>query len=471
MRAIEFLFEYRRDVTAQKLGDQLITALANTPLSAVPDNLDMFHTVAVMALHPEKYQEGTSYRYPTPEGPVPLTTETAPQILQRAKQGIINTILADIEAKDPTQNKEYSQWLARTWAASKGAEKIEDMNRGDALTAYTMGKRRKLIKPEHADINRFKRYSEFEDVLLNNYSIEDLLRDPKKEQETKGQAKTVFDGATVRIVVPEDEPAACYYGRGTRWCTAATRGSNYFDHYNRQGPLYILLPKQPQEEGEKYQLHFPTGQFMDPNDDPIDVVQLLGDRFPETMDFFKKNEPEIATMVEFAPDDVLEGIGKLIGEYAQDAAYEEINEWESNDDYWHQWRVEQAEERGYVDDDGDVDWDKTYEDDDLNDYMEFNDEARRFYKDVISATQLNARQIKSYAADYHEVEPDEPVTIDKMDYLYSWILQEETGDETLADTVAKNIFIRKNFDKGSNVRGNPRVLGTVGDWTVGVVSR
>ena len=50
--------------------------------------------------------------------------------------------------------------------------------------------------------------------------------------------------------------AACYYGQGTRWCTAATRGKNYFSEYHNESPLLIILPKEPQYPGEKYQLHF-----------------------------------------------------------------------------------------------------------------------------------------------------------------------------------------------------------------------
>lgn len=465
MRAVEFLFEYRRDVTAQKLGDQLIATLANAPLSAVPDNLNMFHDVAVMALHPEKYKAGTSYRYPTPEGPVPLNTETAPQILQRAKQGIINTILADIEAQDPTQNKEYSQWLTRSWINGGGKAKIEDMNRNDLLTAYTMGKRRKLIKPEHADINRFKTYADFENMLLKEYDVEQLIKDPKKEQEAKGQAKTVFDSPNVRIVVPEDEPAACYYGRGTRWCTAATRGSNYFDNYNSQGPLYILLPKKPQYEGEKYQLHFPSGQFMDLNDDPVNVSELLGDRFPETLEFFKKNEPEIQNMIEFAPDELVEGIGKLISQYAEEIGWDEMSDWQANDDYFHNWQVEQAEERGYVDDNGEVDWDAVHEDNDLNDYTQFNDEAYRLTKDLSNIYGLSGSAIKEYAYEYQR-EQDQPLTIQNMDDLYGWIIDKEAGAEFIAEKVAKNIYVRKGM---SSVAGS--ALGKVGDWTVGVVGR
>ena len=464
MRAIEFLFEYRRDVTAQKMGDQLIATLANAPLSAVPENLNMFHDVAVMALHPEKYKTGTAIKYPTPEGPVPLNAETAPQILQRAKQGIINTILADIEAQDPTQNKEYSQWLVRSWINSGGQAKIEDMNRNDLLTAYTMGKRRKLIQPEHADINRFKTYADFENMLVKNYDVEQLIKDPKKEQESKGTAKTVYDGPNVRIIVPEDEPAACYYGRGTRWCTAATRGSNYFDQYNRQGPLYILLPKKPQFEGEKYQLHFPSGQFMDPNDDPVNVVELLGDRFPDTLEFFKENEPDIADIVEFAPDELLEGIGKLISQYAEELAWDEISDWQANDEYFHNWQVEQAEEKGYVDDDGEVDWDKVYDDDEIGDYTKFNDEAYRLSKDLSNIYGLRGRDIREFAGEYQR-EQDEPVTIKNMDDLYGWIIDKEAGAEYIAEKVAKNIYVRKNMG------GQGNVLGKVGDWTVGLVRR
>lgn len=79
---------------------------------------------------------------------------------------------------------------------------------------------------------------------------------PKKALTDRGQSVTIDDNAQYRAVMPLDQRAACYYGQGTRWCTAATESENFFARYANQSSLLILLPKEPQYQREKYQLHF-----------------------------------------------------------------------------------------------------------------------------------------------------------------------------------------------------------------------
>ena len=154
----------------------------------------------------------------------------------------------------PQKNKKYTQWLARLYAAQ--STKMEDVvsTVREYLVKFDTLLRRKKLPPGYTDINRYTSFGNFMDVM-------DLYDMPEDEIVDKGNATEVYEDADVRVVVPEDQTAACYYGQGTRWCTASTRGTNYYNHYARQGPLYILLPKKAIHEGEKYQLHFPSEQF------------------------------------------------------------------------------------------------------------------------------------------------------------------------------------------------------------------
>ena len=56
--------------------------------------------------------------------------------------------------------------------------------------------------------------------------------------------------------MPLYERASIYYGQGTRWCTAATASANYYEDYTRSAPLFIVIPRHPKYQGEKYQLWF-----------------------------------------------------------------------------------------------------------------------------------------------------------------------------------------------------------------------
>jgi hypothetical protein len=242
----------------------------------------------------------------------------------------INAILAAIEQKDPSPNKQYTQWLARTYA--RGGVSIEDLNRGNLLGAFDAAKKRRMVKPEHADINRYKFYQDFEDAMEANYNNFEDLED---ENQPEGKATKVYEDGNVLVVVPEDEAAACRYGRGTRWCTASTRGQNYFDAYNRQGKLYILIPKQPKYEGEKYQLQFQTKSFMDENDDPTPLNDLLTNRFPNLLEYFRKTEPEINTLIPFMSDKDLQAAIEAVREIGEEYVNEVLSDWELQDDYYY----------------------------------------------------------------------------------------------------------------------------------------
>jgi hypothetical protein len=94
-----------------------------------------------------------------------------------------------------------------------------------------------------------------------------------------------FDGETIRIYKLSNKEEACYYGRGTRWCTAA-RENNMFDEYNKADILYVIIPKKPQYEGEKYQIAISRDdggieQHMNEKDEPFEINELVT-LYPET---------------------------------------------------------------------------------------------------------------------------------------------------------------------------------------------
>ncbi len=301
----------------------------------------------------------------------------------------INAILAAIEQQDPTPNKEYTPWLARMYAKSGGGLPIEDMNRGDLLRAFHTAKKRRMVKPEHADINRFKFYQDFEDAMEHHYNnFEDLDADQRPD----GKATKVYNDDNVTIIVPEDEAAACKYGRGTRWCTASTRGMNYFNQYNRQGKLYILVPKNPKYEGEKYQLHFSSNSYMDENDDPVPLSDILN-RFPGTKEFFFNIEPSLKEKINFVPDEELQQAIESVAELAQEKIWEATSEWEFDDYSYYNY----LKDEGYVDEEGDIDWDKV-EEAGLT-YSEYNPEVERWSRGIWNTVTPSPQELKDMIED------------------------------------------------------------------------
>jgi hypothetical protein len=139
----------------------------------------------------------------------------------------------------------------------------------DALEKYVTLKLRKKLKPEHKDINQMKQPVNLL-TAMDNYSEEDL----EAPVTDRGSSREIYRDSEIRVIVPKDKAAACYYGQGTKWCTAA-RSNNMFDQYHKMGDMYIIMPTKPKYEGEKYQFHFQSGQFMDEQDREVDMYKVL----------------------------------------------------------------------------------------------------------------------------------------------------------------------------------------------------
>jgi hypothetical protein len=125
---------------------------------------------------------------------------------------------------------------------------------------------RRIIK-NPKDINTFKTIRDlldFTDMLDVQQSKSQELKMIKSEG-----AEVVHNDDDCFIVIPKTYEAAKLYGANTRWCTTQQQ---YFDDYSKDGYLFVVITK---ENNEKYQFHFQSSQYMDAEDDSIDLVEFL----------------------------------------------------------------------------------------------------------------------------------------------------------------------------------------------------
>ena len=117
------------------------------------------------------------------------------------------------------------------------------------------------------------------------------------------------------MVIPKTEFAAQYWGRGTDWCTAYgdpkgkwPKRTSTFDEYDK-GPLYIWNDN----NGEKYQFHFPSRQFMDSGDRPIshEKLQYFRTQHPVLKKVFAMKEKEFAKNPQLAYEYARDVIGRF----------------------------------------------------------------------------------------------------------------------------------------------------------------
>ena len=257
MRASDFLLlEYDRTKTLETFGTKILQALARDPTAS-----------------PELKR-------------------------QQDRQSALVQVLDRIEGNDPTEHKEYTQWLAKCY--SNEAVKLEDIDSKaqEALALYHQMKRKRLFRGAYGAWGDIYKLS-FRDLLkvVNTPELSQQLNREKK-QRPKGKATEIFHNDQVRILEINDEAAAKYYGQGTQWCTSGDK-DNRFNYYHKKGPIFVLLPQHPQYPGEKYQMHVATDQFMDPQDDPaggdtdMGSWYLLKKRFGNILPVIQEHDPNI----------------------------------------------------------------------------------------------------------------------------------------------------------------------------------
>ena len=176
-------------------------------------------------------------------------------------------------------------WLANQYIAK--LFRLEDAERvSNVIKQFTQAKSRLPQK----DINQYT-FRSLEDKMDEIFSVE--LGKNKPEQQTfkvPGDTKVLYNGPLGLLVIPETHEASCILGKGTKWCTTST-DSTPFDEYTEDGPLYIWRDK----NGEKYQFHFASAQFMDSGDNPIShsLLSYFRKSHPILKKLFKQGEETI----------------------------------------------------------------------------------------------------------------------------------------------------------------------------------
>ena len=227
---------------------------------------------------------------------------------------------------------EYTSWIIKQYLSLQP----EDVEYGSPQFERALKQKQELFFEDlyktTEDLEKFDRFKgrlpqEMRDInSLNIDSLFDAVREfslekTKASKEEKKQAATtyehpggevIFRGQEWTVVKINDtgqigKDAACFYGGNqlrsgkgeTNWCTSAP-GLDYFNRYIKEGPLYVIIPNKEMSfynsnltKGEKsglpalrYQFHFPSNQFMDPDDRQIDLIKFLNEN-PELKEIFK----------------------------------------------------------------------------------------------------------------------------------------------------------------------------------------
>ncbi len=198
-----------------------------------------------------------------------------------------STVFNEIVDADPDIHKKNAQWLLNV--ILMGGSMLEDLSKATYyLTVFEKVKR--LLPVEGRDLNKYKSFADlYAAIEEKEQEMSKRELDRKADAEMHQQARVILNSSKYKIVVPLTMAASCHFGINTQWCTAATRGHNYFDEYNAKGPMYIILDK---ANNQRWQYHPQTGQFTNERDQQIPDVKAFMDTHPEVAEAIRAELPK-----------------------------------------------------------------------------------------------------------------------------------------------------------------------------------
>lgn len=86
------------------------------------------------------------------------------------------------------------------------------------------------------------------------------------------QSEILYEGIEGVLAIPKTVESARWWGRGTRWCTAAREDEdNRFESFDEDGPLVVAV----RADGKKFQWHAASGERADAKDRQMKLRKLL----------------------------------------------------------------------------------------------------------------------------------------------------------------------------------------------------
>jgi hypothetical protein len=160
-----------------------------------------------------------------------------------------------LERSDPTSAKTMTAWLVKQYA--RGDLRLEDL--GTANETLTMFQRyAPRLAPGQRDLGRYPHLAAVWEAVIG-FANDEEQRLSGKAQKALDKGRAYAESRILRqdedgftIAVPLTEFAAKWWGKGTRWCTAAENG-NQFKRYSLYAPLIVVVVPGLEHRG-KFQL-------------------------------------------------------------------------------------------------------------------------------------------------------------------------------------------------------------------------
>lgn len=132
------------------------------------------------------------------------------------------------------------------------------------------------------DISQYKSLSELAEAIK---TYENRQRRTIKKVDG---ADIIYDDDDYTIVHPKEYKASCWYGRGSKWCTASEDSSDQWYSHNKEGKLFYFLSKKLPSSDRFYKVALEqkfngNRTFYDAPDKPFTSGWILGSKYMDTL--------------------------------------------------------------------------------------------------------------------------------------------------------------------------------------------
>jgi hypothetical protein len=120
--------------------------------------------------------------------------------------------------------------------------------------------------------------------------VDSRLTKKDVERQAKEGAETVFEKGVVVVVEVKNHAASCYYGAGSKWCTAQKDSPNYFFKETKDYKLYYVIDRTNERPKIAVQEPYKQGNkiIVWSADDTKTPLSYLYETYPEVEEFFDK---------------------------------------------------------------------------------------------------------------------------------------------------------------------------------------
>ena len=136
-------------------------------------------------------------------------------------------------------NHKYLQWLV-----NQSHNLLFDDDLFELLSYFE----RNNAKFNKKDINQYVDKNELEAAVLK---VSNQIR---REIEIVPGTTEIYNDSNFIVLVPENHSSSCYYGAGTKWCTASNDNASFYRNYRKSGELYYIISRTKPSSDTNYKM-------------------------------------------------------------------------------------------------------------------------------------------------------------------------------------------------------------------------